>query len=95
MSIPFKKPMHTAKECIHQGWSIIHVSFLTNVVFYSITTSTHSPHTTSTHLFMLQTDVLERIRVLPPLDERAYRALLRICVAVLDPFPGDSPSLLS
>ena len=35
--------------------------------------------------------MLERIRMLPPLDERAYRALLRICVAVLDPFPGDSP----
>ena len=29
--------------------------------------------------------------MLPPLDERAYRALLRICVAVLDPFPGDYP----
>ena len=28
-----------------------------------------------------------RVRVLPPLDERLYRALQRAAVAVLDPFP--------
>ena len=30
---------------------------------------------------------ISRIRVLPPIDERMYRALLRTAVAVLDPFP--------
>lgn len=28
-----------------------------------------------------------RVRVLPPLDERVYRSLVRQVVAVLDPFP--------
>lgn len=30
---------------------------------------------------------IDRIRILPPLDEVIYRGLLKISVAVLDPFP--------
>lgn len=32
-------------------------------------------------------DLIKRIRILPPLEERLYRALLRVSVAVLDPYP--------
>ena len=28
-----------------------------------------------------------RVRVLPPLDERVYRGLLRVAAVALDPFP--------